>query len=232
MTEAEPEQPRHRRPGWAPIAEVLIAVLAVALVQALVLKPFQVPSQSMEQTLDIGDRILVNRTDPTIHRYDIVVFSHGSTWAEQTLPPADNPLVRGARWIGDLTGIGPSTKEYTVKRVIGLPGDHVSCCSVDGKVIVNGTAVTEPYIDENLPFTPGVQDCSTSPRSTRCFPQISVPEGMLLVLGDHRSQSADSVVSCRGAATAPGCARYVPEDRVVGKVVFRFWPLSRFGSIG
>lgn len=233
MTEARPdERRRRRRPGWAPIIEILVAVLAVALVQALVVKPFQVPSQSMEQTLDIGDRILVNRTDPTIHRGDIVVFSHGVTWAEQTLPPADNPIAAAARWVGDLTGLGPSNTDYTVKRVIGLPGDHVSCCSATGRVIVNGTAITEPYVYEDLPFTAGVQDCSTSPRSSRCFPEIDVPEGMYLVLGDHRSESADSVISCRGATIDPGCARYVPADRIVGTVVFRFWPLSRFGSIG
>jgi signal peptidase I len=206
--------------------------VAVALVQTYVIKPFRVPSQSMEQTLDIGDRIAVNRTDHAVNRFDVVVFGHGSTWAERRLPPATNPLVAGLRWFGDVTGIGPSNTAYTVKRVVGLPGDHVSCCSTDGRLIVNGEPITEPYVYEDLPFNAGVRDCDTSPRSTRCFPGIDVPEGMLLVLGDHRSESADSVVSCRGAVTAPGCARFVPEDRVVGRVVFRFWPFGRFGSPG
>jgi len=223
---------RRRRPRWVILVEVLVAVLAVTLVQALVVKPFQVPSQSMENTLDIGDRILVNRTDHGVHRFDIVVFGHGPTWAEPHLPPATNPLTWAARMVGGLTGVGPSDTAYTVKRVIGLPGDHVSCCSADGRVVVDGRPIVEPYLFEDLPFTQGILDCTTSPRSTRCFPDITVPSQSLLVLGDHRSQSADSVVGCRGAVTSPECARFVPTDRVVGPVVARFWPLGRFSRVG
>ncbi len=231
MTEAAPEQPRRRRPRWAPLVEVLIALIAVSLVQAHLVKPFQVPSQSMEQTLDIGDRIIVDRTDHSVARFDLVVFGHGATWAERRLPTPADPLTRGVRWFGDVTGIGPSSTEYTVKRVVGLPGDTVSCCSADGRVLVGGNPIDEPYVDEDLPFSAGVRDCTTSPRSSRCFPEITVPSQNLLVLGDHRSQSADSVVGCRGAVVAPGCARFVPTGRVVGTVVGRFWPLSRFGSV-
>ncbi len=233
MTEPPaPQGDRRRRARWLLLVEVLVAVLAVALVQAFVVKPFQVPSQSMENTLDIGDRILVNRNDHVIHRFDVVVFGHGSTWAEPHLPPATNPVTWVARTLGGLTGIGPSDTAYTVKRVLGLPGDHVSCCSADGRVVVNGQPITEPYIFEDLPFSQGTRDCTTSPRSTRCFPDITVPSQSLLVLGDHRSQSADSVVGCRGAVTAPGCARFVPTDRVVGPVVARFWPLGRLSRVG
>ena len=233
MTEAAPTRRRRlRRPRWAPLVEVVVAVLAVALVQALVVKPFQVPSQSMERTLGIGDRIVVNRTDHTVERGDIVVFGHGSTWADPHLPPSSNPLVRVVRWVGDVTGVGPSNTAYTVKRVIGLPGDHVRCCSADGRVVVDDRPLTEPYVDNDPAFTPGVRDCATSPRSTRCFPDIEVPEGMLLVLGDNRGESADSVVSCRGSVAQTDCARFVPEDRVVGPVVARFWPLDRLGGVG
>jgi signal peptidase I len=213
------------------LTEVVIALVAVALVQAFLVKPFGVPSQSMEQTLHIGDRILVNRVDSDVTRGDVVVFGHGDTWQEQKLPPADNLVVRAFRAVGDVTGIGPSNTAYTVKRVIGLPGQKVACCSADGRVTVDGQPLDEPYVYEDLPFTAGTLDCSSSPRSTRCFPEITVPSDNLLVLGDHRSQSADSVIGCRGATEGPECARFVPENRVVGPVVARFWPLGDIGGI-
>jgi signal peptidase I len=211
--------------------EVIIAIVAVALVQAFVVKPFGVPSQSMENTLHIGDRILVNRLDDGVGRGDVIVFGHGDTWQEQHIPPAENVLVRAVRTFGDLTGIGPSNTAYTVKRVIGLPGEKVACCSSDGRVTVDGTPQTEPYVYEDLPFTAGLLDCSSSPRSTRCFPEITVPQDNYLVMGDHRSQSADSVIGCRGATEGPECARLVPSGRVVGPVVLRFWPLGDIGPL-
>jgi signal peptidase I len=211
--------------------EVIIALVAVALVQAFLVKPFGVPSQSMENTLHIGDRILVNRTDSSIARGDVVVFGHGNTWQDKELPPADNVVMKVLRAFGDLTGIGPSSTAYTVKRVIGLPGHKVACCSPDGRVTVDGVPLDEPYVYEDLPFTPGSLDCSSSPRSTRCFPEITVPKENLLVLGDHRSESADSVIGCRGATEGPECARFVPIPRVVGPVVLRFWPLGDAGGI-
>ncbi len=211
--------------------EVVLALVAVALVQAFLVKPFGVPSRSMEETLRVGDRILVNRLDGSVGRGDVVVFGHGETWQERSLPGSSNPLVTVARWFGDLTGIGPSSTAYTVKRVIGLPGDQVACCSSDGRVTVDGEALDEPYVYEDLPFAAGSLDCASSPRSTRCFPEITVPAANLLVLGDHRSQSADSVIGCRGAADGPECVRLVPTERVVGPVVLRFWPLADVGGL-
>ena len=140
--------------------EVIIALLAVALVQAFLVKPFGVPSKSMEETLHIGDRILVNRLDHDIVHGDVVVFGHGNTWQETKVPPAGNVVMRAFRTFGDLTGIGPSNTAYTVKRVIGLPGQTVACCSTDGKVTVDGRPLDEPYIYEDLPFTAGTLDCS------------------------------------------------------------------------
>ncbi len=224
-----PEPRRRRRLPW--FTEVLVALVAVALVQAFLVKPFGVPSRSMEETLHVGDRILVNRLDHGVGRGDVVVFGHGETWQQPSLTPATNPLERVVRWFGDLTGIGPSNTAYTVKRVIGLPGERVSCCTTDGRVTVDDAPIDEPYVYEDLPFTPGRLDCSSSPRSTRCFPEIRVPDGDLLVLGDHRSQSADSVFGCRGATDGPECARFVPQDRVVGPVVLRFWPLGDVGPL-
>lgn len=233
MTDAgartRPPPQRRRRLPW--FTEVVVAVLAVALVQAFLVKPFGVPSQSMENSLHIGDRILVNRLDHTLDRGDVVVFGHGAQWQDRRLPPAGNPFERALRAVGDLVGIGPSNTSYTVKRVIGLPGERVACCSDAGAVTVDGRPLIEPYVFEDLPFVPGTLDCSSSPRSTRCFPEITVPRENLLVLGDHRSQSADSVIGCRGATEGQECARFVPFDRVVGPVVLRFWPPGDVGGI-
>ncbi len=220
---------RRRRLPW--FTEVVVAIVAVALVQSFLVKPFGVPSRSMEETLHVGDRIFVNRLDDQVERRDVVVFGHGQTWQQSRLPPSDNPLEQVVRWVGDVTGIGPSHTAYTVKRVIGLPGDTVACCTSDGRVTVDGTALDEPYVYEDLSFTPGSRDCDSTPRSLRCFPDIVVPEDNLLVLGDHRSDSADSVFGCRGAADGPECARFVPRERVVGPVVVRFWPLDSVGPL-
>lgn len=211
--------------------EILLAILAVALVQSFVVKPFGVPSQSMEQTLRIGDRIIVNRTNSVVERGDVVVFSHGATWQEAQLPESDNALVKVARKVGDLTGIGPSNTAYTVKRVIGLPGDKVMCCDAEGNVLVDNEPLAEPYIHQDHAFQASDLTCDSTPRSSRCFPEIRVPNDRLLVLGDHRSQSADSVVNCRGGTVSDGCARFVPMNRVVGPVVFRIWPLDTFGRV-
>ena len=237
MTAAAPAAPAadgattRRRRRLPLFTEVIIALAAVALVQAFLVKPFGVPSQSMEQTLHIGDRIIVNRLDDTVTRGDVVVFGHGDTWQEKRLPDPANPVARALRAVGDVTGIGPSSTAYTVTRVIGLPGERVACCTGDGRVTVDDQPLDETYVHEDLPFTAGSLDCSSSPRSTRCFPEIRVPDGNLLVLGDHRSQSADSVIGCRGATEGPECARFVPHERVVGPVVLRFWPLRDAGKL-
>lgn len=232
MSATTPPQEGQRQRRRLPVGfEVLLAVVAVALVQAFLVKPFGVPSQSMEQTLRIGDRMLVNRTDTTVGRGDVVVFAHGATWQDARLPPSDNPLVAAVKKVGDVTGIGPSNTAYTVKRVIGMPGDRVECCDDEGRVTVDAKPLDEPYVFEDHTFRAPELTCSTTPRSSRCFPEVRVPTDRLLVLGDHRSQSADSVVNCRGGVESEGCARFVPMNRVVGPVVFRIWPLGTFGRI-
>ena len=232
MTLTTPHESSERRRRRLPAGlEILLAIIVVALVQSFVVKPFGVPSQSMEQTLRIGDRIVVNRTDSTVERGDVVVFSHGETWQDSRLRPTGNVVKDSVRKVGDITGIGPSSTAYTVKRVIGMPGDRVKCCDSQGHVVVNGDALDEDYVFEDHEFRPSDLTCESSPRSSRCFPEIRVPSDRLLVLGDHRSQSADSVGNCRGGTDAEGCARFVPMNRVVGPVVFRIWPLSTFGFV-
>ncbi len=160
----------------------------------------------------------------------MVVFAHGDTWESDRKTPDPNPLVQALRAFGDVTGIGLSSQSFTVKRVIGVGGDTVDCCDSDGRVRVDGEPITEPYVYRDFSFRPGDLDCTTTPRSARCFGPLPVPAGQLLVLGDHRSNSADSVASCRSAdARLDACARFVSVERVTGRVIARVWPPGPVG---
>ena len=213
------------------LLEFTLAITVLALVQAFAVKAYQIPSASMERTLMTGDRILVNRLDETIDRGDIVVFEHGDTWETERRSPSESTVVNVLRVVGSVVGLGPSTRAYTVKRVVATGGETVACCDDAGLITVDGVPLQETYLGSNLPFQAGTNDCSTSPESSRCFPEITVPEGSLLVLGDNRANSSDSVVACRGRPEAGGCARFVRADQVVGPVVARFWPPSAIGGV-
>lgn len=201
-----------RRDRWLRwLVPPTVVLLLIVVVRALLVAPFSIPTGSMEPTLEVGDRILVNRTvGPSDLRHgDIVVFDAAQAFA---LGVADTGLVQtliGAA--GSLIGAGPET-DY-VKRIIGLPGDHVVCCGPDGRLAVNGAAVDEPYL------YPGDEP------SSHPF-DVTVPDGRLWVMGDHRSRSADS----RAHLGSPG-GGMVPTDDVIGKVWVRYWPPERVGSI-
>ncbi|MDY6055324.1 signal peptidase I [Micrococcus sp.] len=223
---------RRGLPGWASVLlNVVVALVVVSVVQAFFVKVYSVPSGSMEQTLNVGDRMLVNRMaypDGLAGSQDVVVFTADEAWAQPTGP--DGPLEAVVKTFGDITGIGVSHEQALVKRVIGTPGQTVECCSTNGAVVVDGTPLDEPYIHQDLPFLPGSLDCTTEPRSPRCFPALTVPEGNHLVLGDHRSNSADSVIACRGLAAAGDCARFVPHEEIVGEVFATIWPPGNWGT--
>lgn len=228
------------RTGWkkllsSPWAHLVAALLLIALVHSFIVKPYVVPSASMDQTLETGDRIYANRIQNAVQppeRGDVVVFNASELWERLEEPS-------GIRWLagslGDVLGFGPSNHEALVKRVIGLPGDTVDCCSSTGAVEVNGQALDETYVYDEYPFIPGKLDCESKPASRRCFAPINVPAGQYLVMGDHRSNSSDSVYACRQplteAGTAQSCARFVQREDIVGEVFLRVWPLSRAGGI-
>lgn len=223
---------RKRWPLWlVTLLNVVVALAVVALVQAFLVKVYSVPSGSMENTLNAGDRILVNRLaygGAAPPSGDIVVFSADEAWEQEFLANEQGVAERVLRGFGDLTGIGPSNEKFLVKRVIGAPGGTVACCSPEGAVTVNGVALAEDYLYEDFDFEPGTLDCASTPASFRCFGPITVPEDKVLVLGDHRSESSDSVATCRGrdAQAQATCARFVSPDNVVGKVVLKAWPPS------
>ncbi|BCW72582.1 signal peptidase I [Arthrobacter sp. NicSoilB8] len=228
-------------PLWASMAlNMLIALVAVALVQGFLMKAYRIPSGSMEPTLQgsagDGDRILVNRiayagSEP--HTGDIVVFTRPDSWQAESAVARGGGIAGLARSFGDVTGIGPSNEQFLVKRVVATGGQTISCCGQDGKLLIDGQPLDEPYIFEDLPFEPGSIDCQTSPRSLRCFPAFSVPKGELVVLGDHRSVSNDSAINCRTLTVVAGdCMRTIKSSAVVGQVAARFWPLERAGGVG
>lgn len=228
-------------PLWASVVRnMLIALVAVSLVQGFLVKAYRIPSGSMEPTLqgsaDGGDRILVNRlaylgSGPGTG--DIVVFTRPDSWQAEYAVARSGGVAGLARSFGDVTGIGPSNERFLVKRVVATGGQTISCCGDDGKMRIDGQPVEEPYIFEDLPFDAGSLDCLTSPRSLRCVPSFTVPEGELVVLGDHRSNSVDSAIACRTPSIEPvECIRTIPSSAVVGQVAGRFWPLNRAGGVG
>ena len=194
---------------------MVAAAALTLLVKALLVQVYRIPSASMENTLQVGDRVLVNKFVyhlRGIARGDIVVFSGQNSWGPDASPPASNPVVR--IWDDVLTGVGlRSSQTYYIKRVIGLPGDRVGCCT-DGKVTVNGVRLTESsYV------YPG--DPPSFP-----FKTVIVPAGHLWVMGDNRSDSDDS----RYHASDPGGGA-IPENEVVGRAFMIIWPLSNVGDL-
>jgi signal peptidase I len=209
---APPRSPRPtgiRRHRWllGPAALLLL----VLLVRAFLVTPFGIPSASMEDTLLVGDRILVSRlTSPAdLQRGDIVVFDASQAF---NLRVPERGVVQTLVEAGQsLLGKGQPT-DY-VKRVIGLPGDRVKCCAPDGRLEINGVAVDEPYL------APGAVP------STMTF-DVTVPDDRFWVMGDNRGASSDS----RAHLGEPGSGM-VPGEDIIGKVWVRYWPLGRLGDV-
>jgi len=199
----------------------IITILAIALVLSFLIKTFlfrafYIPSGSMENTLRIDDRIFVNLLVPepfALKRGDVVVFKDTLGW----LPP-EQAKTGPFSWIGDVAtfvGLAPdSSQQHLVKRVIGLPGDHVKCCDAAGKMTVNGAALTEPYL------FPGASPSDTT------F-DVTVPAGHIWVMGDHRNNSEDSRAHQRDSGTG-----FVPISAVEGRAIVIAWPLNHVGILG
>ncbi len=210
---------RRRRVSWwvELIALFVFALLIMLVIKTYVIQAFYIPSSSMENTLDIGDKVLVNKLVyhfRSIDRGDVIVFNGEGSWDPPSPPQSSDPIVRWASEFGHavvgLFGISPGVHDY-IKRVIGLPGDHVACCNAQGDVTVNGVALHEKSY-----LFPG------NPPSTTKF-SIRVPPGRLWVMGDHRNVSYDS----RGHIGDPGGGT-IPENQVVGRAFLILWPPSRF----
>ncbi len=221
-SEAESEPPEHakrakkKKSFWRELLTIVVAAAALTLlVKAFVVQVYRIPSASMENTLQIGDRVLVNKLVyhfRGIARGDVVVFSGQDSWGPDAPPPSGDPVVRVFDDV--LSDIGlRSSQTYYIKRVIGLPGDHVACCT-DGKVTVNGVPLSESsYI------YPG-----NAPSAFRFA--ATVPAGYVWVMGDHRGDSDDS----RYHTGYPGGGA-VPENEVVGRAFLIIWPPSQISDL-
>lgn len=212
----------HRRPPsfWRELPILLVVAFLLAfLVKTFLVQPFYIPSGSMEDTLQVGDRVLVNKVVyhlRPIERGDVVVFNGVDSFTpEVTISRPTDPVGRVVDWLGQLVGFSPGDERDFVKRVIGVAGDHVVCCDAEGRITVNGHP-----LDEQAYLHPGDAP-SESPFD------VVVPDGKLWVMGDHRSASSDS----RAHQGDPG-GGFVPTDRVIGRAFAVVWPLSHFSVLG
>jgi signal peptidase I len=181
---------------------------------------FIIPSESMQNTLLVGDRVVVEKlTD--VQRGDVIVFEDPGGW----LGPAESGQKRGS--IGrffEVVGLLPdSSHGHLIKRLIGLPGDKVVCCDTKGRLEVNGKA-----LDEAGYLYPG--DVPSQMKF-----QVTVPAGRVFVMGDHRSASGDSRLHLSDVPPgggAPGDAAFVPMDKITGRAIMVIWPASNFAKLG
>jgi len=197
---------------------VFVALALALLIKTFLVQAFFIPSDSMENTLLTGDRVLVNKFAShfgEVKRGEVVVFRDPGGWLPAgTDNDSQNPIVKGVKDVFVFVGLLPSSSEKDlIKRVVGVPGDKVACCT-NGKVTVNGIPLDEPYL------YPGDKP------SDRQF-SVTVPPNRLWVMGDHRSLSADSRVHM----SDPGNGT-IPEDNVVGRAFVLVWPLDRWTTLG
>jgi signal peptidase I len=181
---------------------VILAVLLAVVFKTFLVQAFFIPSGSMEPTLDISDRVLVEKVSyrfGDIQRGDIVVFVHN----EPGLPSSEpsNPVARFVTSLGQAIGLAPPSERDFIKRVVGTPGDTINCSG--GKLYRNGHALSEPYLAQGT--------------TTECSRQTVQP-GKIFVMGDNRNNSQDSRV-------------FGPVDQkvVVGRAFVRIWPFGRTG---
>ncbi|MGN9777857.1 signal peptidase I [Micromonospora sp. H33] len=192
---------KSRSSFWKELPILLgVAILVAVLVRAFVLQTFFIPSPSMENTLQIDDRVLVNKLVYDFrapHRGEVVVFKAPIAWS------------------------GNPDGEDFIKRVIGVGGDRVVCCDEQGRITINGTPLDEPYLfsSDGERDKPADQDFD-----------VTVPEGRIWVMGDHRSASGDSLQHWQQSGQDINEAT-IPEDEVVGRAFTVFWPLDRAGLL-
>lgn len=219
----EPVNPQRRRAtrlsGWRAFLRDVLVILVAAivisfLIKTFLIRSFYIPSESMMDTLQVNDRIIVNELEPKlmpVQRGDVVVFRDPGGWLEGAgqVPPARTGPGAVLDQILSVVGLtAPDSNDHLIKRVIGLPGDTVACCNSLGQITVNGVPLTEPYVvgaTDQRPFS------------------VTVPRSSLWVMGDNRGNSKDS----RFNQDQPGKG-FVPYSDVVGRAILVSWPANRW----
>ena len=195
---------------------LVIVALAVSLViKSFLVQFFYIPSGSMENTLQINDRVAVNKIpfiSNSINRGDVVVFRDPSNWLPEPYVDNQNKVIAKIKDGLVLVGVLPNpAKQYLVKRVIGIAGDNV--VGKDGVVTINGKKTTEPYI-------------FAGNKASELDFNVTVPEGKIWVMGDHRGASADSRYHQDDVNNG-----FVPESKVTGRVLGIIWPVKNLGTV-
>ena len=217
---------RHRAPHtfWGFLREVaVIAVIAIViamLVKTFLVRPYYIPSASMDDTLRVNDRIIVNLLVPElvpVSRGDIVVFTDPGGW----LPPVPLRDTTPAQMLVDgaleAVGLKPSDEHSTlIKRIIGLPGDRIVCCNAYGQLSINDVAIAEPYVE-----LAGNRAVSGVPFD------VTVPEGFVWVMGDNRYNSEDSRFH-----QDDRYGGFVPIANIIGTAMLINWPFDRVQLLG
>jgi len=191
---------------------VVVALVVSLFIKTFVVQFFYIPSGSMENTLQIKDRVAVNKVpfiSKNISRGDVVVFRDPDDWLPEIVDYDTNKYVSKAKSALVAVGVLPNpTKQYLVKRVIGVEGDHIVCCTKAGNLTINDVEVTEPYIY-----------AGNKPSEMKF--DVTVPKGKLWVMGDHRGASADSRYHQEDINKG-----FIPVSRVTGRVVAVIWPFK------
>ena len=191
---------------------VVVALVVSLLIKTFLVQFFYIPSGSMENTLQIKDRVAVNKVpfiSKSINRGDVVVFRDPNNWLPEIVDYGTNKYVSKAKSALVAVGVLPNpTKQYLVKRVVGVAGDRIVCCTKTGNLTINDVEVIEPYIYAgNKP-------------SEMTF-DVTVPKGKIWVMGDHRGASADSRYHQDDINKG-----FIPLSKVTGRVVAVIWPFK------
>ncbi|MCD7444091.1 signal peptidase I [Streptomyces lincolnensis] len=212
--------PKKPRSFWKELPILIgIALVLALLIKTFLVQAFSIPSDSMQNTLQEGDRVLVDKLTPWFgsepERGEVVVFHDPTNWLVGEAPPEPNAFQTVLSWVG----LMPSAEEKDlIKRVIGVGGDTVSC-EGSGPVRVNGKALNEAsYV------YPGNTPCSVDDQGGQFT--VKVPKGFIWVMGDHRQNSRDSRYNQNDKYHG-----MVPVDEVVGRAIVKAWPINRWGTL-
>ncbi|MFC5216187.1 signal peptidase I [Streptomyces coerulescens] len=211
--------PKKQRSFWKELPILIgIALVLALLIKTFLVQAFSIPSDSMQNTLQQGDRVLVDKLTPWFgsepERGEVVVFHDPDNWLAGEPTPDPNALQTFLSWIG----LMPSAEEKDlIKRVIGVGGDTIECKKT-GPLTVNGKALNEPYV------YPGNTPCSQDDQGGQF--KVKVPEGFIWVMGDHRQNSRDSRYNQSDVNNG-----MVPVDKVVGRAIVIAWPINRWDTL-
>ncbi|MFI9236905.1 signal peptidase I [Streptomyces sp. NPDC053079] len=221
-SEPRTREPKKQRSFWKELPILVgIALLLALIIKTFLVQAFSIPSESMQNTLQRGDRVLVDKLTPWFgskpERGEVVVFHDPGGWLGETATTDNGPVAGAVQKVLSFIGLMPSAEEKDlIKRVIAVGGDTVECKGNNEPVTVNGKALNEPYI------FPGNTPCGDKP-----FGPIKVPDGRIWVMGDHRQDSLDS----RYHQDLDKFQGTVSEDEVVGRAIVVAWPVNRWSTL-